>query len=125
MDDTQRPPETEIKQLIIIRKDLGMKRGKEIGAACHAAVNVVVENINSPDVKEWLSGSYKKVALIVPDLDALLECERKAKEAGIIHRLQHDEGRTQFNNQRNWTSLAVGPAHPDVLNPLFKDLKLR
>ena len=59
-----------VKQLIIIRKDLGMNKGKLAAQAAHASMGALLKAFeedkngrelnyeNYPDVKEWLQGSF-------------------------------------------------------------------
>lgn len=122
-----------IKQLILIRRDLKMRRGKEIAQGAHAAM-AFLTSVISPEghfkraltYKEllWIGGSFTKVVLQVPDWDSLMNAFQLAKEFGIQANLITDNGTTEFNGVPTVTALAIGPDDSDALDPLFGNLKL-
>lgn len=113
-----------MKQILLIRKDLKMRRGKEIAQGAHASLAVVLEHMNHPYIKEWLADSFTKIAVSVDSLDELLELTYKAKEAGIPMRVITDNGLTEFHGVPTVTCAAIGPAPAEMLNPITGHLKL-
>lgn len=122
-----------IKQLIIIRRDLKMRRGKEIAQGAHAAMAFLTEIITpegglkrplTSKELQWVGGSFTKVVLQVPNWDALIKAFQLAKEFGIAAKLVTDNGATEFNGAPTVTALAIGPEDSDALDPLFGNLKL-
>ncbi|KKN36847.1 hypothetical protein LCGC14_0769370, partial [marine sediment metagenome] len=102
--------EVIMKQVIVIRKDLKMRRGKEIAQGCHACMKATLENMDHPDVKEWLNGIFKKVVVRVDSEEELLTIYQKALNANLVCSLIQDAGRTEFHGVPTYTTVAVGPA---------------
>ena len=114
-----------IKQVILIRKDLTMRRGKEIAQGSHASMAFLVEqltqagfdeskiqdfNISLSDVeKAWLSRGMAKVCLRVNSEQELLHFHQQALDAGLTSHLIQDSGRTEFKGQPTYTACAIGP----------------
>lgn len=114
-----------MKQMLVLRKDLKMQRGKEIAQGAHASLAATLENLDHPSVKEWLSGAFAKVAVGVETEEELLAIVEQAKEAGLITRTIVDSGRTQFNGVHTLTCAAIGPATNEQLQPITGHLGLR
>lgn len=117
-------PET-YKQMLVLRTDLNMRRGKEIAQGAHASIKVVVENFNHPDVQAWLAGPFAKIAVGIDGEDALLALVAQAREAGILTATITDAGRTEFHGRPTLTAAAIGPATVARLAPITGHLKLR
>jgi PTH2 family peptidyl-tRNA hydrolase len=114
-----------IKQVILIRKDLTMRRGKEIAQGSHASMALLVEqltqagfdesktqdfHISLSDVeKAWLSRGMAKVCLRVNSEQELLHFHQQALDAGLTSHLIQDSGRTEFKGQPTYTACAIGP----------------
>lgn len=122
-----------IKQLIIIRRDLKMRRGKEIAQGAHASMSFLTKNINrkgdfireiSKKELEWIFNSFTKIVLQVPDWQSLIDVYDKAQNAGITAHLIIDNGTTEFNGRPTATAVAIGPEDSTVLDPLFGNLNL-
>lgn len=77
-----------------------------------------------PVVKEWLQGSFAKVALAVNSEEELKTCYKKAKEAGFPVSYIVDNGVTVFNGVKTPTCAGIGPALSDKLDELFGHLQL-
>ena len=91
----------EIKQVIVIRRDLNMSVGKAIAQGAHASCGVFKHYImqaTAPDksIRDWIQGSYAKVVVGCDSEEALFKLQSKADAAGIINALSLDEGRTEF-----------------------------
>lgn len=113
-----------MKQIIVIRKDLKMGRGKEIAQACHASMKATLENMDDIRVQAWLDGIFKKIAVGVNSEEELLQLYQEAKDKGLIAALITDSGLTVFNGVPTNTCIAIGPDHDDILNPITGGLKL-
>lgn len=137
----------EVKQVIIIRKDLNMRKGKMIVQGCHSAMKVMLDRASVTKIAKgsklwadewmwqlqinekeplynWLKGSFTKIAVGVNSLEELEELEHKAMKEGILTAKVLDEGRTEFNGQRTITALAIGPEWASKLDPITGHLKL-
>ncbi len=110
------------KQLILIRQDLKLPKGKAAAQAAHAAVEAVLRSEKGV-VKAWREEGMAKVALKVADERELLAWNQKAKEAGFVTAMITDAGRTVVAPGTR-TCLGVGPAKEELLDDLFGDLKL-
>lgn len=113
-----------MKQIIVMRKDLKMPRGKEIAQGAHASMKATLLHMDDPRVKEWLSGMFTKIAVGVNSEEELLEVYNRALEANIIAELITDSGLTVFNGIPTNTCIAVGPDTNEKLQPITGNLKL-
>jgi peptidyl-tRNA hydrolase, PTH2 family len=113
-----------MKQILVLRKDLGMRCGKMCSQAAHASMKATLENLNHQNVKEWLAGPFTKIAVSVNSEEDLFEIMNKAKDAGLITALITDAGRTEFNGVPTNTCVAIGPATHEDLFPITGSLKL-
>ena len=126
----------QIKQLIIIRKDLGMNKGKLAAQASHASMaavfsvaqrnedTLVIDYNKYPVVGEWIKGSFAKIALAVNSETELEECYQLAQEHGFPCAYIEDSGTTVFHGKKTSTCIGVGPAKAHELDALFAHLKL-
>lgn len=114
-----------MKQIIVMRKDLKMRRGKEIAQGAHASLKATLENLDHPSVKEWLSGPFAKIAVSVESEQELHDVMNAARKAGLIVASIVDSGRTEFNGVPTLTCAAIGPAEDEDINPVTGHLKLR
>ena len=113
-----------MKQILVMRKDLKMRKGKLIAQGAHASLKATLENLDHPSVKEWLSGAFTKIAVGVNSEEELFEVMKNAKDAVLITTLITDAGRTSFHGVATNTCIAVGPASYDDLEPITGELKL-
>jgi PTH2 family peptidyl-tRNA hydrolase len=118
------------KQVIVIRRDLGMRRGKEIAQGAHASMIWLAERIRQPRFRfsdaerAWLNGPFTKVCVRVDSEAELLEIIHNAQAAGVLVRLVIDAGRTEFHGVPTPTCCAVGPDFADRIDPITGQLKL-
>lgn len=123
-----------VKQVIVIRKDLNMRRGKEIAQGSHAACQWLLEAITSGQLitvdsfseaeRIWLEGSQTKVCCQVNSEEELLILSRQATDAGLICSAILDEGRTEFGGKPTYTCLAIGPDEAEKIDAITGGLKL-
>ena len=104
---------SSLKQVIVIRRDLAMRRGKEIAQGSHASMAVLVEavvgacdpatgrgNVEIDAVAlAWMTTSNRKVTLQVRSEDELVELHTRAQAAGLRSHLITDSGRTPLARQ--------------------------
>lgn len=120
------------KQVIVIRRDLGMRRGKEIAQGSHGSCMWISERWRecgdkltlSEAERAWLKGSFKKVVVQVNSEEELLAVYQKAKNKGLIACLVTDSGLTEFNGVPTNTVVAVGPNFEDEFAGVTDELKL-
>lgn len=132
----------EPKQVIVIRSDLNMPKGKEGAQVAHAAMafltnrleaigsqisathTMVLTGCFSQPELDWINGSFRKVVLVAHNEEELLEVYEKAKKAGLETHLITDSGYTCFAEPTN-TCVGIGPDLPDKIDPITGHLKLR
>ena len=119
----------DVKQVIVVRKDLKMRRGKEIAQCCHASTSVLIQKILhgaylSEEEVFWISGHRKKVCLQVNSEEELLDIHQKALDAGLFSNIVTDMGLTEFNGVPTKTCLAIGPDTSEKIDKVTGGLKL-
>jgi PTH2 family peptidyl-tRNA hydrolase len=113
------------KQVIAVRTDLDMSRGKIAVQVAHGAVSAAERaRITRQDVwKAWMDEGQKKVAVKVASETDLLELRRLA----IVHRLPNalirDAGMTELP-PGTITVVGIGPALADDIDKVTGNLKL-
>ena len=125
-----------IKQVILIRKDLKMRRGKEIAQGSHASMEFLLHQVrddlqDSPKEvsvalteteKAWISKGMAKVCLRVNSEEELLNHHQKARAAGLKSYLIQDSGRTEFHGVPTFTACAIGPDDEQKIDAITGDL---
>jgi PTH2 family peptidyl-tRNA hydrolase len=113
-----------VKQVIVMRTDLNMRKGKMVAQGAHAAVAAVVENLADPRVVEWLNGHLTKICVGVDSEQQLSAIVAEAQAAGLIARGIVDSGRTEFGGVPTPTCAAIGPDTAENLDPITGGLRL-
>lgn len=117
----------DVKQVIVVRKDLKMRRGKEIAQGAHASSSFLLHNRGKklpPVVDEWIESGHTKVCLQVESEEEIDFLYQKALEAGLFSFKITDSGKTEFNGVPTVTCLAIGPNYSEEIDKITKDLKL-
>lgn len=128
------PDVMEHKQVIVLRKDLNMRKGKMIAQGAHASVAAILKGaqIRGDELcipldernEPWLCGRFKKIAVSVNSEQELLALYAKATEAGLITALIQDAGLTEFGGVPTYTAVAIGPDREDRIDPVTRTLAL-
>ncbi|SCU83815.1 LAFA_0D05996g1_1 [Lachancea sp. 'fantastica'] len=121
----------EVRMALVIRQDLGMKKGKIAAQCCHAALacyrliatDPSRDSYNLEMTQRWLYGGQAKITLKCPDKENLDELFAMALSLGVNSYVVHDAGRTQIA-AGSATVLGLGPAPKAVLDQITGDLKL-
>lgn len=113
------------KQVIVIRKDLNMRKGKMVAQGAHASLGAVL-SVKRDDkrMKPWLEGSFTKICVYVESEEEIIELRNKAGVEGLINCLITDSGRTEFNGVPTITTLAIGPDTVENIDKVTKGLPL-
>lgn len=112
----------KMKQVIIVRSDLKMGKGKIAAQACHASIGSFKKT--DPDkVRRWEIDGSKKVIVSVKSLDELLEIYESVRDSGISYYLVRDAGHTQIP-AGTITCLGIGPDDDEKIDKITGDLKL-
>ena len=114
----------ELKQVIVIRSDLGMGKGKLAAQCSHASLSAYkkCEREDGDAARAWEEEGQKKVVLKVSSEGELLELFGKMKRE-IPCALIRDAGHTQVE-PGSITCFGAGPADEAILNKYTKHLKL-
>ena len=110
------------KQVIILRKDIGMDKGKLIAQGIHAALGAMRKTDDSI-IEEWERNGSKKVVLKVDNLRELKQIEAKLKKFKIPYFLVKDAGLTQLK-PGTVTALGIGPVEEKEIDKITGKLKL-
>ncbi|MDO8124883.1 MAG: peptidyl-tRNA hydrolase Pth2 [Candidatus Hermodarchaeota archaeon] len=115
----------EYKQVLVIRMDLKMSRGKIAVQIAHAAVSAAEEARKHSLVswRGWLWEGQKKVAVKVSSEEELLTLRDKAIKAGLPVHLIRDRGLTELPPGTT-TALGIGPARTETVDKITGDLPL-
>jgi PTH2 family peptidyl-tRNA hydrolase len=116
--------QSKLQQVLVIRKDLNMRKGKMVAQACHASLKATMENRIDYRVKQWLSGDFTKICVSVDTKEELVEVYEKAYQTGKICALIEDSGLTEFSGVPTLTCCAIGPATKEELQDITGHLKL-
>lgn len=140
------------KQVIVMRKDLNMRKGKMIAQGSHASMAFLLnagDLIFNEDVdpesfyilkdgqdyanmqssfkemfKNWITTGQTKICVQVNSEAELDEIFNKAEEAGLTVHMITDSGRTEFNGIPTKTCLAIGPNEVSKIDKITGHLNL-
>lgn len=137
--------EDKVIQTIVVRKDLGMRAGKQAAQVSHASMIFLIEKLKqasffhtcsyvemintgyitfAPPQYNWLfDGKFTKIVLRVESEQELLNIYDRSIEAGLTCHKVVDEGLTEFHGVPTLTSIAIGPDYKSKIDPITKDLK--
>ena len=124
----------DVKQVIVVRRDLNMRKGKMCAQVAHASSAWLRSGVIFKDMEDaegypqqphkhelqipltdlevhYLEGNYRKVVVWVRTEQELLDLYKKACDTCPSKNvfLQYDNGATEFHGERTLTCLAVGP----------------
>ena len=111
-----------MKQVILVRSDLKLPKGKMAAQCAHAAVEA---EINSPrkKVEEWLNEGMKKIVLKVKDLDELKKLEKSARAEKLVVSVIVDAGLTAVE-PGTVTCVGIGPDDEKKIDKITGHLKM-
>lgn len=131
MEEVEAP---NIKQVIVMRHDLKMRRGKQIAQGAHASMAFLTRRLQnlpsisihdfSPNAQAWIKGAFAKVCVRCNSEEELLAIHDKAIEFGLEVHLITDSGRTEFHGQPTRTCLAIGPDEDSKIDQVTGQLEL-
>lgn len=136
-----------VKQVICVRTDLNMRKGKMCAQVAHASMKVFMDkmvvgevyngkgeaitgffNAQIPNIteamKEWIEGHFTKVVLGIKGEDVIFDIAKKAKAADIPFAIMIDNGFTEFHGNRTITAIAIGPDESEKIDVITGKMKL-
>ena len=116
------------KQVILVREDLKMRKGKAAAQVAHASLDVFTSRstikdgvmsikLSDADIA-WLSNGYTKINLGVSSEEDLLLAYKLALESGIPCSIIIDSGKTEFHGVPTKTTCAIGPFDSDQIDKI-------
>lgn len=112
----------ELKQVILVRDDLKLSKGKLAAQVAHAAVECTLKSPRAK-VDKWCNQGMKKVVLKVKDEEELHKYVQLANNFGLITSLITDAGMTQIPKGTT-TCLGIGPDEETKIDSITGKLKL-
>lgn len=115
---------SDVKQVIAVRTDLGMGKGKiaaQVGHACVMAAEAA--RISKPDWYRAWWDTQEKVVVKVSGYASLEEIRQEAAQLGLPFKLVCDAGHTQVAPGTS-TCISVGPAPEHLVDRITGDLPL-
>ena len=135
------------KQVIVMRRDLKMRKGKIAAQAGHACVEATLMaivregragQIRATDgwaflehaesdcsaLTDWFDAGVAKICVYVDGEEALLDVAQQGREAGFAVSLIRDAGHTEFHGEPTFTCLAFEPLPADKIDPITGGLPL-
>lgn len=112
-----------MKQVILVRMDIAMDKGKLAAQVAHASVDATLKS-SKTKVDEWCSEGMPKIVLKVANEKALFEYQQKAKKEKLVAALITDAGKTKFHGVATTTCLGIGPDEEEKIDKVTSDLKL-
>lgn len=128
------------KQVLVLRKDLSMRKGKFVSQGSHASMKVLLDmmkrtvsgnqvtltltcDLDGP-LWDWIGGLFTKVCVYVNSEEELLALHEKSVELGIPCCLITDSGATEFKGVPTNTAVSIGPAYADEVDLVTGGLPL-
>lgn len=134
-----------VKQVIVVRTDLKMRRGKEAAQCCHASLKVFLDKMYimsscegkqeikgnfTEDMEQWVNWEegkegFTKICVGCEGEEELNKIKKSCEELSIPCALIIDAGKTEFNGVPTPTCIAVGPAESGIVDRITGEYKLR
>lgn len=111
-----------MKQVIVVRNDLKLGKGKIAAQACHASLESY-KKANSDAILSWENSGVKKIVLKVESEKELLEIFEQLKAAKMKPALIKDAGLTEVE-PGTITCLGVGPVQEKDVDKITGKLKM-
>ncbi len=135
------------KMMIVMRRDLKMRKGKIAAQAGHACIEAILialqkekrmndfeimadkvilksEGKQTTPLSDWFQCGCAKVCVYVDSEQELLDIASKANERGIIAAVITDAGMTEFHGVTTKTCLALEPLPSEIADELTGTLPL-
>ena len=125
--------EYDVKMVIVIRRDLNMRKGKMCAQAGHASL-MFIRNILATKqplhpsqeslAAKWLFGGQAKIVVGCDDETQLNELVAQAEANDVRVFTVTDAGNTEFHGEPTVTCAAFGPDRTDRIDSITGKLKL-
>ena len=135
------------KMMIVMRRDLKMRKGKIAAQAGHASVEAVLmalsregrledlvmtengmglrrANKEETPLSEWFEYGCAKICVYVDSEEELMDIAKKAEEKEVLCAVITDAGMTEFHGNPTRTCLALEPVSTQVADSITGQLPL-
>jgi len=128
-----------VKMVIVMRKDLNMRKGKMVAQGSHAVLGLALKYkwrflfswfFQGTPIYIWLRKKFTKICVSVDSENELfdklhmVEYKNENNHANIPYCIIKDAGNTEFHGVPTFTCMAIGPWWADELDTITGDLKL-
>ncbi len=113
---------SEYKQVIVVREDLKLSRGKLAVQVAHASI-IGYEQSDLSTREKWKIEGQKKIVLKVKNLQELMDVFNKAKKEGLPTGYVKDAGLTEIP-PGTITAVVIGPEKSDRIDKITGSLPL-
>ena len=110
------------KQVIVVREDLKLSKGKLAVQVAHASVECILKT-SKAKIEAWKNEGMKKAVLKVKDIKELHELLKMANNNSLVTALINDAGLTEIPAGTT-TCLGIGPDEEDKIDAVTGKLKL-
>ena len=111
-----------MKQVMVVRSDLKMSKGKTAAQCCHGCLGAFKKS-DSKKIEKWEKEGEKKVIVKVTSLEELFEIKEIAEKNSLSNYMVKDAGRTELPTG-TITCLGIGPDKDKIIDKVTKNLKL-
>jgi len=112
----------DYKQVILVRMDLKLPKGKLAAQVAHASVDCVLHSFRKK-VLRWRRQGGKKIVLKVKDLRSLKRFFGLAKDARLVASMITDAGHTTVKPGTT-TCVGIGPDISEKIDAITGQLKM-
>ena len=112
----------QYKQVILVREDLKLPKGKMASQVSHASVDAMLKS-NKKLVEDWRKSGAGKIVLKVKDEKELFKYKQMAEDFGLKTALIMDAGRTVLE-PGTITCLGIGPDEENKIDKITGKLKM-
>ena len=130
--------ERQVKQVIVVRKDLRNTKGEKvhtgklIAQGAHAATGFITQRLKDQGHNYvftdaewlWITGIFTKAVVQVENEEELVKVHLSAHLNGVYSHLIVDKGLTEFGGTPTTTCCAVGPDYSELVDKVTGHLKL-
>ena len=114
--------EPEYKQVIVVRDDLRLSRGKLAVQVAHASISAY-EKAEKKIILEWKKRGQKKVVVRVNNLEELTNIANQAEKMGLPVSIVRDAGLTEVP-PGTITAVGIGPEKGSRIDKITGNLPL-
>jgi len=111
-----------MKQVILVRQDLKLPKGKLAAQVAHASLESAMRS-DKKIVQKWRDFGMKKVVLKVDNLDELKKYRDHAQRIGLVTAMITDAGHTTVE-PGTITCLGIGPDDEEKIDKVTGNLKM-